>query len=45
MFQAHFVTLVMPVSFTGFGPMAIILMVIVLSVNEAVKYLRHHKQQ
>jgi hypothetical protein len=44
MFQSLFVTLTMPVSFTGFGPLAIIAMVLILSINEGVKYLRHHNQ-
>jgi hypothetical protein len=36
----------MPLSFQGFGPMAIIVMVLILSVSQGVNYLktrrRHH---
>ena len=39
MFQALFVTLTMPVSFTGFGPMAIIAMVLILSLQQLLSYL------
>jgi hypothetical protein len=33
----------MPLSFQGFGPMAIIAMVLILSVVQGINYLKSHR--
>jgi hypothetical protein len=34
----------MPLSFQGFGPMAIIVMVLILSVSQGINYLKAHRR-